>query len=206
MKFTKKDFVFSVITGLIAGFIGWRVLEFLGTPIFLGMNVSWLVLIIPILWIFGVNLGYFLGRWVAFFNQFGKYVAVGFTNFAVDIGVLNLLFALSGHSTGNWFTSFKTVSVIVALLTSYMWNKYWAFNASQSGEGGKEFAKFIAVTALALIVNTATASFVARFIGPQFGLDAKAWGTIASIVGSAVSLVFSFVGYKLAVFKKSATS
>ena len=90
-KFTKKDLYFSIITGLLTGFLAWKIFIFLELPEFVGISYAWLTVLIPILWILGVNLGYFLGQWLGFFDQFGKFSAIGFTNAAVDFGVLNIL-------------------------------------------------------------------------------------------------------------------
>src|SRR3989344_992981 len=87
------------------------------------------MLVVPVLWILGVNLGYFLGRWVVFFNQFGKFAAVGFTNAAVDFGILNLLIAYYGIVSGLGFSLFKATSFVVAVAHSYLWNKFWVFSS-----------------------------------------------------------------------------
>ena len=86
-KFSKRDLFFSVVTGLITGVIAWQIFDFLGADIFDKLRVNilfhlfglpnhhvsgiWLMLLVPILWILGVLLGYFLGQWLNFFNQFG---------------------------------------------------------------------------------------------------------------------------------------
>src|SRR3989338_9969176 len=161
MLFTRKDFYFSITTGLITGIIAWRILNFLGLakigiwgrsiencrilqtidcqPIYsIYFSSDWLILLVPVLWILGVNLVYFLGRWFAFFNQFGKFAAVGFTNAAVDFGVLNLLIANTDISSGGWYSVFKAISFISAIIPSYFWNKYWAFSAKGGSASGGE--------------------------------------------------------------------
>src|SRR3989344_2837629 len=110
MKFTRRDLFFSVVTGLITGFSVWRIFGFLKVPAYGGISYAWLLMIMPVIWILGVNLGYFLGRWFLFFNQFGKYAAIGFTNAAVDFGVLNLLISNTDISTGIWYPAFKIIS------------------------------------------------------------------------------------------------
>jgi putative flippase GtrA len=201
MKFTKKDLLFSVITGLITGFVAWKILVFLGYPEVYGIRASTLVLVVPVLWILGVNLGYFLGKWIGFFNQFGKFAAIGFTNAAVDVGILNLFIAGTGETAGIMYSAFKAVSFVAATLHSYVWNKFWTFDAGQS-RGAGEFLKFFSVSLLALVVNVAAASLVVNFIPPVFGLDDKAWANIGAVAGSAAALVFSFAGFKILVFKK----
>ena len=201
--FTKKDLFFSVFTGFYSGLIGWLVLVFLGVSSFMGVSLVWLLVIVPVVWIFGVNLGYFLGRWIHFFNQFGKYAAIGFTNFAVDTGVVNFLIASSGIATGFWFSGFKTFSFIIAVTHSYFWNRHWVFE-SKEAEQKQEFIKFMVVNLVAAAVNVGTASFVVNGLDPAFGLDSNQWANVGVVVGSAVSLIFSFVGFRLVVFKKKA--
>jgi hypothetical protein len=50
-------------------------------------------------------------------------------------------------------------------------------------------------------VNTGTASLVVNFVHPVFGLSNAAWANVGAVCGSAVALIFSFTGFKVAVFK-----
>lgn len=200
--FTKKDLIFSIITGLTTGFIAWRIFDFLNVQEFWGISFGWLTVIIPVLWILGVNLGYFLGRWFVFFNQFGRFSAIGFTNAAVDFGILNLLIFYSGVATGIWFSVFKATSFLIAAIHSYFWNKYWSFEAGRSGVSGQEFFKFFIISIIATLVNVISASIVVNIIGSQFGLSSEAWANIGAVVGSAVALIFSFIGFRRFVFRK----
>ena len=200
MAFTRKDLASSVITGFYTGLIAWRILVFLKTPSFMDVSFAWLLVVVPILWILGVNLGYFLGRWLAFFNQFGKFSAIGFTNAAVDFGVLNLLIVWSGVASGILFTVFKSTSFILAVTHSYVWNKYWAFK-SQDNEGGDNFFEFLIVNIIAAAINVGVASFIVNGVDPILNLDQNAWANIGAVIGSAVAVVFSFVGLKLIVFR-----
>ena len=201
MKFIKRDLVFSVVTGLIAGFSAWQIFSFLKLPAYAGISYAWLLVIVPIVWILGVNLGYFLGRWFLFFNQFGKFVTIGFTNAAVDFGVLNLLIFTTGIAAGIWYPVFKGISFICAVIPSFFWNKYWAFEAGGSGRGKAEFLKFMSVMIIAVLINDGAASLVVNFVRPVLGLSATAWANVSAVVGSAVALIFSFAGFKVAVFK-----
>lgn len=206
-KFTKKDLKFSVVTGLITGIMLWRILVFLEAPTF-GLPYhphSWFVVIIPVLWILGVNFGYFLGQWMPFFNQFGKFVAVGFTNFFIDTGVLNLQIGLTGIESGWYYSLFKTISFIVAVTNSYFWNKFWVFEAGTSGSGRSEAFKFFAVNIVAIIFNVTIASLTVNYIDPIGGLDGKTWANVGAGVGSAFAIVLTFVGSRLLVFKKEST-
>ena len=200
--FNKKDALYSIITGFTAGFLAWRIFAFLNISNFYFLPGAWLTVLIPVLWIIGVNLGYFLGRWMPFFNQFGKFVAIGFTNATVDFGILNLFIFLTGITAGFWYPVFKIGSFSAGLIHSYIWNKYWAFKAGASKGGKAEFLKFAGVAIAALFVNVGTASFVVNFVHPVLGIDAKGWANIGAVAGSAMALSFSFIGFRLTVFKK----
>ncbi len=202
MKFSKKDFWFSIFTGAGTGLIVWRILDFLNFQPWRGISFVWLILVVPILWIIGVGLGYFLGRWVNFFNQFGKFAAIGFTNAAVDFGVLNLLISATSISTGKYYSLFKTVSFLVALVNSYLLNKYWAFEAGATGGGGVEFFKFAGVAVVSILINVSVASYVVNSINPLFGFSVYVWANVGAVLGSASALIFSFIGFKLLVFKE----
>ena len=226
MKFTRKDLICSVFTGFYTGFIAWQIFEFLKLDVFdkLRVNIifhlfglpnthissAWMMLIVPILWILGVNLGYFLGRWIHFFNQFGRFASIGFTNFIIYGGILNIFLWKTEINKGIWYSVFVSVAFIVSVMHSYGWNKYWVFSAEGgSASGGEsktstasEFWKFLIVTGIAGLINVAIASFLVNFIHPLFGMSLDGWANIGGVAGSAVALMFSFAGLRLIVFKK----
>jgi putative flippase GtrA len=209
MKFTKKDLLFSIVTGLMAGYIGYAILSYLQTPNYAGISIAWAIVVVPILWIVGVNLGYILGRWLDFFNQFGRFVAVGFTNAAVDFGVMYLLLVMldvsettKGGTYFAWYGIIKGSSFLVAMLLSFIWNKYWVFGAGNSRSGGAELGRFIAVSVSAWLINIAVATSIASWVHPLFGITQNGWQGFSAIIASAVALAFSFTGYKLAVFRE----
>ena len=198
---SKQDVRSALITGLTTGIIAWRLVAFLVSVIPFGINPILLVPLIPLLWLAGVQLGYFLARYFEFFRRFGRFAAIGFTNAAVDFGVLFLLIGITGHNSGVYFSLFKAASFAVAAFHSYYWNKFWAFDSGASHGGAVEIAKFLAVSGVAIGVNVIVASLVV-VAGPVAGLDANQWAGVGAVVGSAVALVFSFVGFKLYVFHK----
>ena len=199
--FTKKDLLSSLFTGFYTGFIIWQVLVFLEKPDFLGYSFAWLMAVVPILWVLGVNLGYFLGKWMDFFSQFGKFAAIGFTNAAIDFGVLNFLIAWSGIVAGLYYTIFRTISFVISVTHSYYWNRYWVFQ-SESLEKRKEFFEFISVYIFAAIVNIGIASVVVSLVDPVWGASDKVWANVGAVIGSAVALALSFTGVRTLVFKK----
>lgn len=203
MKFTTKDFWASTLTGLITGFSAWQIAFFLGVRPVMNLSFAWFLVVVPVCWILGVNLGYFLGRFLPFFNQFGRFAAVGFTNAAVDFGILYLLIAISDVASGGFYVAFKALSFVAAAIHSYFWNKFWVFDSANSGISlSREMAKFFTVTAVAILINVAAASIIVNIVGPRFALTNEAWAGVGAVIGSATALVFSFVGFRTVVFRK----
>lgn len=64
--------------------------------------------------------------------QFSRFVGIGFLNTGVDFTVINLLIALTGVTAGWKLSLLNSVSFVIAIIHSFFWNKYWAFN--QTGE------------------------------------------------------------------------
>src|SRR3989344_1601299 len=107
---SRRDVIYALITGLTTGLIVWRILVFLGKSLPLGVSSVTLVWLVPILWLVGVQFGYFLGLFIKSFVRFGRFAAIGFTNAAVDFGVLYLLIGLTGLAAGLAYSLFKAIS------------------------------------------------------------------------------------------------
>jgi putative flippase GtrA len=202
-RLSKGDVLFSVITGATAGLIVWRICEFLGIPRYGGVSYGWLVMIVPTLWMAGVRFGYFLSRWHDGFAQFGRFSAIGFTNASIDFGVLNLLMAVTGLAAGFYFSLFKALSFAVATIHSYFWNKYWSFEALETGFGKVEMLKFFAAAGIAVLVNVTVASLAVNFGRPVLVFSPEQWANVGAVAGAAAALLVSFTGFKWIVFDSS---
>jgi putative flippase GtrA len=201
MRFlTQRDVGSALTTGLTTGVSAWLILGYLGQRLPFGIAPGVLVLVVPVCWVLGVQLGYTLGALFRPFVQFGRFVAIGFTNAAVDFGVLFILIATTGHAAGLAYSAFKAVSFSIATVHSYFWNKYWAFDAGRSRGGGRELASFLAVALASLLVNVAVASLVVA--SRPDTIVAQSWAGIAAAAGSATALIFSFLGFRVFVFGK----
>ena len=64
--------------------------------------------------------------------EFSKFAVVGVLNSGVDFGILNALMLITGLSSGAGFLAFKSISVTLGVINSYLWNKYWTFETSKS--------------------------------------------------------------------------
>lgn len=196
----RRDIVSALTTGLTAGLIAWRILLFLGTALPFGIAPVVLALVVPVLWVAGVQLGYFLSRFFRPMAQFGRFAAIGFANVTVDFGVLYVFIAATGQATGYAYALFKAASFMVATVHSYFWNKFWAFEAGSSRGGTAEIVRFATVALTAILVNVIVATGVV-YLRPA-AIAAEAWAGVGAAAGSATALIFSFAGFRAFVFRK----
>jgi len=197
----KGDIVYASINGLIFGVLIPVVLKNLGMQMTLPKYVV-IAIFFMVLAAIGVYIGYLLSKVFGFFFQLAKFGAVGAANFAVDFGVLNLLIFITGVANGWGFTLFKSISFIVAVTNSFFWNKKWTFGKKGQKDTGREFAQFLLVSVIGLLLNAGLASLIVNLIGPLGGIGLKTWANIGTAAASIFVLVWNFLGYKFFVFKK----
>lgn len=200
-KLFKYDLLFCIITGVIAGLIAHRILEYLGLKNLFGLSTWWLLAAVPILWIFGVLFGYMLAKTGPGWSQFSKFAVIGFTNASVDYGMLYLLIAYSGIASGFWYGVFKAVSFLVATSHSFFWNKFWVFSAGNSGDK-LEAVKFFGVSIFSTVINVFSAVGAVYLLSHWFSIDQEVVAGLGAVVGSGVALIFNFLGFKMTVFRK----
>jgi len=143
-----------------------------------------------------------LGRRVAVLYQFTKFALVGGLNFLLDLGVLNLLIAITDVSQGTYANGFKAVSFLVALLSSFAWNKFWTFGSSSTRQAGRQFVAFFLVSAVGLLINVTAFSLINNSGWAHEGVSARAWANIAAVGASVTAIAWNFVGYKFIVFRR----
>jgi putative flippase GtrA len=200
-KLSAKDIIFGAINGLIFGALLPIVLKNMNVAISFNKGVL-ITLSFTVLAAVGIWLGYLLSRFIPFLFQFTKFGAIGVANFAVDIGILNLLIFLSGEAVGIDYTIFKVISFTFAVTNSYLWNKFWTFKKDSTKDTGKEFLGFIGISLVGLIVNAIVASILVNIVGPQSGINVKTWASVSAAAASVCVMFWNFVGYKFWVFKK----
>ncbi|MDQ1283662.1 MAG: hypothetical protein QG620_10 [Patescibacteria group bacterium] len=138
-------------------------------------------------------------------EQFAKFVLIGAMNTLVDLGVLNVLMFSSGFSEGIYYSFFKAVSFTVAVILSYNLNKRWTFNDVSDEDRAKKFTQFLTVSIVGAIINISVATAVVTYVKPMVDvafLTSQLWGNIGALSGTAIGLVWNFLGYKFIVFKK----
>jgi len=204
-RLRKVDLIYAGINGSIFGILLPVVLRSFNAPIRLPYLFS--VIFFVCLAVFGVYVGYLLGRFKTFFFQLAKFGATGAANFAIDIGILSLLVILFFPENAiippTYYALFKSISFILATTNSYVWNKYWSFLDKDKKDTWKEFGRFVLVSLTGLLLNTTVATLVNSLYGLlHLSIDVKAWATVSAMVAAVTVLTWNFVGYKFLVFKK----
>ena len=108
------------------------------------------------------------------------------------------------------YTIQKAISALCAVVVSYFLNKNWAFDDKNSENSIKKFSAFFMVSLTGMVINVGTASAVVFFLKPLVDsalnnpdlLNDTVWVNLGALAGTAVSMIFNFIGYKIHVFKK----
>lgn len=131
--------------------------------------------------------------------QFLKFICVGVVNTGVDFGILNLLMFGTGITSGTYYSVFKGISFVCAVVNSYIWNKRWTFGRGKQWDK-REFVKFLAVSTVAFGVNIGVASFLVNIVGPLWQISSYLWANFSAVAAAGITTLVNFFGYKFLVF------
>lgn len=159
-----------------------------------------LAVVLPLLSVAGLFIAYVLAKKISIIYQAAKFILVGVLNTFIDLGVLNVLILFTGIFSGTGFVVFKGASFLVAVINSYVWNKYWTFK-SRDSQAAKEFSQFMFVSVIGILINVGTAALIVNVIGPQGGIAPQVWANVGALASVVISLVWNFIGYKFWVFR-----
>jgi putative flippase GtrA len=196
----KKDYKASLIIGVAAAALSTIMVNNFGIEnpaIYVAVALTLLVLP-PV----GIFVARFVGKKIIALYQFIKFAETGGLNTFVDLGVLNLLILITGFSAGIYYSVFKGISFVAAILNSYFWNKHWVFESKAKGEKQeKEFAKFIMISVGGFVVNVAAASLIV-YLAKNSSANPKIIANAAAAIAFVLTMAWNFMGYKLVVFVK----
>jgi len=197
-----RDLVLAFIVGFLTGALAIPVVLNIGLVATIRIPLALLPLVGAVLFAAGLLFASLVARRAPSLFEFSKFAVVGVLNSGVDFGILNFLMLLTGVSSGGGFLGFKSISVSLAVINSYAWNKYWTFDAAKSAGARRELIAFMAVTVVAVVLNIVGADIIVNVIGAPHGFSAKLWANIGAISGAGLTLFANFFGYKFYVFKK----
>lgn len=113
-------------------------------------------------------------------ERFLKFAVVGIIGFAIDLGTTNVLLATLLRPTSAADVSPERIATSIgftlAVISNFIWNRYWTYPDSRSRPLLRQIAQFFAVNVVGLVI---------RFI--ILGLLVVPFGTIISSVLSTAS-------------------
>lgn len=140
--------------------------------------------------------------------QVFKVGTIGVLNTVVSLALFSVLLVVLGgeaeRTDGFDMAVFLATTIAFALTTmmSYVLNRRWTFQLSESTGGGSETAKFFAINGIALVVTNLVVSGTNAIWGPL-----SDGGLRIAYIGAALLIILpKFAGYRDVVFKKAITS
>jgi putative flippase GtrA len=129
-------------------------------------------------------------------GQAARFIIVGILNTLVDLGAFYLL----GLIPGMPHVAAKAISYVLGICNSFVWNKYWTFNARGSEQGKREFAVFFAVNTPPLLVNVVVFTILGLWI------DSGTWWVrmVKAFAAAVVSVTWNFLGSRYIAFRHTA--
>jgi len=89
-------------------------------------------------------------------TRFLKFVVVGIIGAVIDFGIMNLLTQKVGMS----LVVAGTISFISAIISNFVWNRYWTYPESRSRPITRQLAMFFAVNIAGMIIRLPILHFV----------------------------------------------
>jgi putative flippase GtrA len=125
-----------------------------------------------------------------------RFILVGVLNTAVDLVAFYLLSLIPGMPE----VVAKTLSYMLGICNSFLWNKYWTFGARGSGRGWREFGMFFAVNIPPLLVNVIVFTLLGLWI--ESGTWPVRMGK--AFAAAVVSVAWNFLGSRYLAFRHTA--
>jgi putative flippase GtrA len=120
------------------------------------------------------------------FNRFAKFAIVGAMGAIIDFALLNLMRGYFGWDL-IWANTF---SVSVAIMSNFIWNRYWTFPESRSRKKRTQLPKFALVNLMGLVINNLIVIGVDYLLFPHVG---EPWSyNIAKALAIGVVLFWNF--------------
>ena len=140
--------------------------------------------------------------------QLWRFSLVGVINTVVDLVVLNAETLVTGIKEGSGFAVQKALSFTVAATISYLLNKRWTFQDTSATGQKKKFAHFFTVSVIGAVINVSVATAVVTYgkvlVHQLFNQEIfgdQIWVNVGALCGTAVGVIWNFLGYKFFVFR-----
>jgi putative flippase GtrA len=128
------------------------------------------------------------------FIRFFKFAVVGAFGAVVDFVVLAVLerFVHPPAPIDNWWSSIAVgISLSTAIVSNFIWNRYWTYPDSRSKPMVKQFVQFYVINILAYIIRgpiMLLETVFAGWLGQWFALEAETAGTLGTYMAWALGV------------------
>jgi putative flippase GtrA len=127
-------------------------------------------------------------------QEIAAFGAVGAVNYALDVGLFNLL--ITNGLQEKPLTA-KGIATVVAATSSYFMNRHWTWRHRARRGVLREYGTFIALSAVALLITVGCLAFGEYVLHQDSLLARNIWG---NVVGVGAAMVWRFWSYKRWVF------
>ena len=120
------------------------------------------------------------------FNRFAKFAVVGAIGAIIDFGLLNLMRGVFG-----WHLLLaNTFSVCVAMISNFIWNRYWTYPESRTRKKRTQLPQFVLVNLIGLLINNGIVLGIDALLRSHVG---EPWSyNIAKALAIGVVLFWNF--------------
>jgi putative flippase GtrA len=98
-------------------------------------------------------------------TRFLKFLAVGIFGSLVDFGVMNFL----THAFAMALVVAGTISFVCAVVSNFLWNRYWTYPDSRSRPLGRQLAMFFGVSVAGVLIRVPILHFLEPVALRMFG-------------------------------------
>lgn len=140
-------------------------------------------------------------------RQFLKFGVVGTVGAIVDFGTYNIMTRGLGWQTiyevwGYKLIAANLVSVLLAILSNFLLNKYWTFRNREAGAAVRQGVGYFALNGVTFVLNQILTSFFAFQVPVVEAIFGSQKDNAAKALSIGFILFINFLGSKFLIFRK----
>lgn len=132
-----------------------------------------------------------------YLGELARFGSVGALAYVVDVGVFNLLRYGPGEVLADKPLTAKVIAVTVAMVVSYVGNRYWTFSERKTDHPVREMVAFVVVNGIGMAAAVGCLAFSHYVLNLTSPL---ADNISANVVGLALGTAIRYVAYRQLVF------
>jgi putative flippase GtrA len=130
-------------------------------------------------------------------KRFVKFAIVGAIGATVDLAVFNFLLLAVGLPP----TIASPIGVFTAICSNFTWNRFWSFPESRQRPLVPQFARYLAINLVGLVINQLIFTTVLHYVTPMFGIGFPLDANLSKAFAIGVVLFWNFVVNRLTTYR-----